>query len=97
MGWNTCTQCSPYQALTGKIYRLQVYYNLRRRVKKYASELWSNLILTSKWMNIWKSTKVYTAFLFMGHAFWKERIEDSKIIGIKHSKLLPKENNGHFA
>ena len=27
-------------------------------------------------MKIWKSTKVYTAFLFMGHAFWKERIED---------------------
>ena len=28
-------------------------------------------------MNIWKSTmKVYTAFLFMGHAFWKENIED---------------------
>ena len=27
-------------------------------------------------MNIWKSSKVYTAFLFMGHAFWKERIED---------------------
>ena len=28
-------------------------------------------------MNIlWKSTKVYTAFLFMGHAIWKENIED---------------------
>ena len=27
-------------------------------------------------MNIWKSTKVYTAFLFMGHAFWKGNIED---------------------
>ena len=29
-------------------------------------------------MNIWKSTKVpvYTAFLFMGPAFWKENIED---------------------
>ena len=30
-------------------------------------------------MNIlWKSTKVYsyTAFLFMGHAFWKKSIED---------------------
>ena len=34
-------------------------------------------------MNIWKSTKVYTAFLFMDHEFWKENIEDSKIIGIK--------------
>ena len=27
-------------------------------------------------MNIWKSTKVYTAFLFLGHTFWKENIED---------------------
>ena len=27
-------------------------------------------------MNIWKITKVSTAFLFMGHAFRKERIED---------------------
>ena len=27
-------------------------------------------------MNIWKGTKVYAAFLFMGHAFWKENIED---------------------
>ena len=25
---------------------------------------------------IWKSTKVYTGFLFMGHAFWKENTED---------------------
>ena len=27
-------------------------------------------------MNIWKSTKVYTAFLFNGRACWKENIED---------------------
>jgi len=27
-------------------------------------------------MNIWKSTKVYTTFLFLGHTFWKENIED---------------------
>ena len=27
-------------------------------------------------MNIWKGTKVYTAFLFMGHAFRKENVED---------------------
>ena len=27
-------------------------------------------------MNIWKGTKVYAAFLFMGHAFWKENVED---------------------
>ena len=28
-------------------------------------------------MNIWKSTKVCTAFLFMGHTFWKENIEEN--------------------
>ena len=28
-------------------------------------------------MSIWKSTKVYTAaFVFMGHSFWKENIEE---------------------
>ena len=27
-------------------------------------------------MNIWKCTEVYTTFLFMGHTFWKESIED---------------------
>ena len=28
-------------------------------------------------MNIWKSTiKVYRAFRFLRHAFWKEKIED---------------------
>ena len=27
-------------------------------------------------MNIWKGTKVYAAFLLMGHAFWKENVED---------------------
>ena len=39
--------------------------------------MWSGRILIRK-MNkyIWKSTKVYTAFLFMGHAFWKENFED---------------------
>ena len=26
-------------------------------------------------MNIWKSTKVCPAFLFMSHVFWKENIE----------------------
>ena len=47
-------------------------------------------------MNIWKSTKVYTAFLFMGHAFWKENIEDRVIMGIKRFKLLFKDDNGLF-
>ena len=44
------------------------------------------------------STKVYTAFLFMGHAFWKENIEDRvKLLEFKRSKLLSKDNNGPFA
>ena len=31
---------------------------------------------------ILKSTKVYTDFFFMGHAFWKENIEDKiKLLG----------------
>ena len=62
-------------------------------------KFWSDLIRTChrKWMNMWKSTKVYTAFLFMGHAFWKENIEDSKIIGINCFELLYKGNNGQFA
>ena len=47
-------------------------------------------------MNVWKSTKVYTAFLFMGHAFWKENIEDRVIMGIKRFKLLSKDDNGLF-
>ena len=38
-------------------------------------------------MNMWKSTKVCTALLFMGHIFWKENTEDrvkiNIIIGIK--------------
>ena len=34
-------------------------------------------------------TEVYTAFLFMGHTFWKENIEDrKKIVEINHFKLL---------
>ena len=27
-----------------------------------------------------KNTKVYAAFLFMGHAFWKENFQDSIIL-----------------
>ena len=37
-------------------------------------------------MNIWKTTKVYTAFLFMGHVFWKENIEDR--VKLWESKVL---------
>ena len=64
-------------------------------------------------MNIWKSTKVYTAFLFLGLAFWKENIEDRvKLFEVnvlncclkmttadlhKCFKLLSKDDNGRFA
>ena len=44
---------------------------------------------------MWKITKVYTAFLFIGHVFWKERFEDRKIGTI--FKLLFKENNSQFS
>ena len=30
-------------------------------------------------MNIWKSSKVYIAFLFMGFPFWKEIIEEYRV------------------
>ena len=39
-------------------------------------KLWFDPIKEVNEYSIWKSTKVYTAFLFMGHAFWKEVIED---------------------
>ena len=35
---------------------------------------------------IWKSTKVYTDFLFMGHVFWKENIED--LVKLLESNIL---------
>ena len=38
--------------------------------------MWSHPIRSRKWMNIWKSTKVYTAFLFIDHTFWQKNIED---------------------
>ena len=47
-------------------------------------------------MNTWKSTKVpvNTASLFMGHAFWKENIEDRvKLLESNYFKLLSKDNN----
>ena len=46
---------------------------------------------------IWKSTKVYTAFRFMGHTFCKEDIEDTvKLLeSIVFCSLI--DNNGRFA
>ena len=42
-------------------------------------------------MNIWKCTEVFAAFLLMGHAFWKESIEDR--VKLLESKVL---NKGSF-
>ena len=37
----------------------------------------SHMLQGNEWIYYGKvSTKVYTAFLFMGHAFWKENIQD---------------------
>ena len=40
----------------------------------------------NKYKYIWKSTKVYTAFLFMGQAFWEENIED--LLKLLESNIL---------
>ena len=50
-------------------------------------------------MNIWKSTKVYRAFLFLDHKFWKENIEDRvKLLELNFlKKLLSKDDNDRFA
>ena len=50
-------------------------------------------------MNIWKSTKVYRAFLFLDHEFWKENIEDRvKLLELNFlKKLLSKDDNDRFA
>ena len=37
-------------------------------------------------MDIWKCTKIYTAFLFIGHTLWKESVEDR--VKLLESKVL---------
>ena len=44
-------------------------------------------------MDIWKSIKVYTAFLFMAHTFWKENIEDRVKLLVSIVKLFCKGYN----
>ena len=64
--------------ITGKIYRLKQHFLLLATAWRITKiKLWSDPIFTRKWMNIWKSTKAYTAFVFMGHTFWKENTEDT--------------------
>ena len=50
-------------------------------------------------MNIRKTTKVYTAFLFLDHEFLKENIEDRvKLLELNFfKKLLSKDDNERFA
>ena len=50
-------------------------------------------------MNIWKSTKENTAFLFLDHKCWKENIEDGvKLLELNFlKKLLSKDDNDRFA
>ena len=70
-------QCSLYQVVTGKIYPLKQHFLPPATAWRFTKiKLWSDPIFTRKWKNIWKSTEVYTAFVFMGHTFWKENIED---------------------
>ena len=70
-------QCSLYQVVTGKIYPLKQHFLPPATAWRFTKiKLWSDPIFTRKWMNIWKSTKVYTAFVFMGHSFRKENIEE---------------------
>ena len=70
-------QCSLYQVVTGKIYPLKQHFLPPATAWRFTKiKLWSDPIFTRKWKNIWKSTEVYMAFVFMGHTFWKENIED---------------------
>jgi len=46
-------------------------------------------------MNIYgKCPQVYTAFRFVGHAFWKENIEDG--VKLLEGFKLPKDDNRQF-
>ena len=63
--------------ITGKIYRLKQHFLLLATAWRFTKiKLWSDPFLTRKWMNICKSTKVYTAFVFMNHSCWKQNIEE---------------------
>ena len=89
---------------SGKIYRLKQHFlppaiawRLTKIKKKclfvccFFFKLWPSPILTRKWMNIWKSTKVYTIFFFfwwVTHFGKRTDWRQSKIIGIKRFKLL---------
>ena len=88
-------------AVTGKIYGLQPHEGLLKLkkvdLKKSEVVIQSDSHKENEYGKyIWKRTKVYTAFLFIGHTFWKESSEDrvklleSNILDL----LLFKDNNG---
>ena len=100
-----CSQCSPYQEVTSKIYRLKQHFlplatawrftKIKYVVLKIC-KFWSDLILSRKWMNIWKSTKAYQLFLFWPCILEREHWRQGKIIGSKRFKLLSKDDKGRF-
>ena len=93
-------QCSPYQTVTSKIYHLKQHFlpplTSWRFTKK--NNLWSNLILKRKWINLWKNYQSIHSFSFYGPCILERECWcQSKIIGIKRVKLVSKDNNGPFA
>ena len=46
---------------------------------------------------MWKSSKEYTAFLFMGYALWEEITLKAEYYWNQRLKMLSKDNNGQFA
>ena len=98
-------QCSPYQAVTGTFYRLRwhllppaIAWKFTR-IKLFVVLKNTQVVIQSdefsqgyEWIYRKVSNKVYTTFLFMGYAFWKENIWDTgKIIVIKYFKLWSKD------
>ena len=90
--WNYQKQKAPCQKrdilLTTILLSCFKYYSLIFPFLTYGVHVW-DLTFPSF------LTQLFIIYLFMGHAFWRESIED--IIGIKRFKLLSKDNNGWFA
>ena len=80
-----CFSPVKFTAWSNTSYRLQSLEGLLKLKKNvclfvccFFFKLWPSPILTRKWMNIWKSTKVYTNFFFFGglRILEREPIED---------------------
>ena len=84
------TQCSLNQAVTGKIYCLNQHFLPPATASKFTKDKYivlknTQVVIRSnqgnEWVYYWKVLK-YTQPSFMGHAFWKENIEDKvKLLG----------------